>query len=95
MARHFPYCPEDHKAQVLQRLIARDWTKKTRIVAALSIVVHNYIRHNLTDYEGLIRKGGLTRKEARLIAQPELDEWYEYWHSGHDPLKPEPSVTPG
>ncbi|WP_373237801.1 DUF2293 domain-containing protein [Cohaesibacter celericrescens] len=88
LSRHFPYCPEDHRIQIIDNVLAKDWDKKTSMTQAVSIVVHNHIRHQMTDYENLIGKSGILREETRIIVKPELDDWFEYWHSGTDTLKP-------
>ncbi|WP_373237802.1 DUF2293 domain-containing protein [Cohaesibacter celericrescens] len=88
LIRHFPNSPQEHASTIIEKSLARDWTKQTSMTKAISIVVHNYIRHNLTDYEKLLTRSGITRDEARIIVKPEVDDWFEYWHAGTDALKP-------
>lgn len=92
LSRHFPNCPPEHSEIIIKKAFERDWNKKTSLTKATSIVVHNHIRHHLTDYEELLKKRRLTRDEARLIVKPEVDDWFDYWHSGHDIGKPEPKL---
>lgn len=82
IARHFPNCPSDHAAQILEKVMKRAWTQKTSLTKAVSIVTHNHIRHELTDYECLLQISGMTREDARLIVKPEVDDWFALWHSG-------------
>ncbi len=90
LLRHFPYCPGNHRQKILQKVINRAWTKRTSLIEAISIVTHNYIRHNLTSYDSLRNLHALSREEARKVVKPEVDDWFEYWHSGYDVGKPEP-----
>jgi hypothetical protein len=90
LLKHFPYCPSEHRHLILGKMAEKNWTRKTSLTRAISIVVHNHIRHHLTDYDELLRKKGLMRDEARLIVKPEVDDWFDYWHTGNDASKPEP-----
>ena len=87
---HFPYCPEERRQMIADRVMTHGWTCSTSIVTAVSIVVHTHIRHTLTDYETWLDRHGITRQEARLMVKPEVDDWFSYWHSGHDIDKPDP-----
>ena len=86
---HFPYCPKDRRQMIADRVMTHGWTSSTSIVTAVSIVVHTHIRHTLTDYETWLDHHGITRQEARLMVKPEVDDWFDYWHSGHDIDKPD------
>jgi hypothetical protein len=90
--QHFPYCPPKDKAIIVARVQNRNWDKKTSLTQAISISVHNYIRHHLTDYEELLKNRGLTRDEARLVVKAEVDDWFDYWHTGNDIAKPDPNL---
>ncbi|PLW77929.1 DUF2293 domain-containing protein [Cohaesibacter celericrescens] len=90
LIRHFPHCPQEHSQPILEKVLMRDWDKKTSMTKAVSIVVHNYIRHQMTDYDQIIGKSGITRDEARIIVKHEVQDWFDYWHTGADSCKPEP-----
>ncbi|SNZ07452.1 DUF2293 domain-containing protein [Cohaesibacter gelatinilyticus] len=64
LLNHFPYCPSEHRQLILEKMTERNWTRKTSLTRAISIVVHNHIRHHLTDYEEMLREKHLTRDEA-------------------------------
>lgn len=90
LLKHFPYCPSEHRQLILEKVANRNWTRKTSLTRAIAIIVHNHIRHHLTDYDELLREKHLMRDEARLIVKPEVDDWFDYWHTGNDTSKPEP-----
>ena len=90
LSQHFPYCPQGHRIPIIDKVLARDWDKKTSMTQAISIVVDNHVRHQMTDYDKLIGKSGISREEARIIVKLELDDCFEYRHSGKDIYKPEP-----
>ncbi|WP_375588383.1 DUF2293 domain-containing protein [Hoeflea alexandrii] len=65
MQKHFPNCPEVHRDAIVRRVAERAWGDAT-IGRAVGITVTNYVRHQLTDYEMLMKQHGLTREEARV-----------------------------
>jgi hypothetical protein len=90
LIHHFPYCPKEHREQIKEKVLSRDWHKKTSLVKAISIAVHTHIRHHMTEYEWWLKQAGITRDEARVIVKPDVDDWFEYWSSGNDASKPNP-----
>ncbi|MAN45344.1 MAG: DUF2293 domain-containing protein [Alphaproteobacteria bacterium] len=61
MAKHFPFCPEESIDEIVAWVTDRSWTKRTRIVTAVSIAVHTHIRHRHTDYERHLKIHKMTR----------------------------------
>jgi hypothetical protein len=82
MDKHFPACPPLHREQIVISVAERTW-KDANIGKAVGIVVTNYIRHRLTDYEVLMRRHRLTREEARII---EAETVKDIWRSWQSPL---------
>jgi hypothetical protein len=82
MDKHFPACPPLHREQIVTTASERTW-ENASIGKAVGIVVTNYIRHRLTDYEVLMRRHRLTREEARII---EAEKVRDIWRSWQKPL---------
>lgn len=82
MDTHFPTCPPIHRDQIVTAVSERTWNKVT-IGKAVGIVMTNYIRHKLTDYENLMRQHRLTREEARAA---EASTVKAIWRSWQKPL---------
>jgi hypothetical protein len=79
IAQHHPRCPARIVAAILARIDGRLWTPPVAIGEAVGIVADGYVRHNLTDYERLMRVHRLTREEARLIVNPEVNAIIRSW----------------
>ncbi|WP_407066584.1 DUF2293 domain-containing protein [Hyphomonas pacifica] len=82
MAKHFPFCPVESIDEIVVWVTDRSWTKRTRIVTAVSIAVHTHIRHRHTDYERHLKIHRMTRDEARQIVQNEVNDIFTLWHLG-------------
>lgn len=76
--KHFPACPPLHREQIVMTVAERTW-KDATIGKAVGIVVTNYIRHRLTDYEVLMRRHRLTREEARIIEAEKVKDIWQSW----------------
>lgn len=83
MDKHFPACPPLHREQIVMNVSGRIW-KDTAIDKAISIVVTNYIRHTLTDYESLMKRHRLTREEARIAEAGTLKAILRSWQKPLD-----------
>jgi hypothetical protein len=71
MRINHPGCPKRTQLTVAARISAKKWGVKT-MGAAVGIELQNYIRHNLTDYDQLLRSGMMTRDEARAYIEPHV-----------------------
>jgi hypothetical protein len=72
----YPGCPES-----LHKLIVNYVRSKSRFgrLAEISAIAATIVvRHNLTDYDRLLRMG-LTREEARLVVKDEIQETLSIW----------------
>jgi len=83
MNKDFPACPPHHSEQIVTRVAGRNW-KDTTIDKAISIVVTNYIRHTLTDYESLMKRHRLTRQEARIAEAGTVKAILQSWQKPLD-----------
>jgi hypothetical protein len=80
LRRHHPRCPSEHFEQLVSKVTGREW-RGVSIGKAVGVVVSNHVRHQLTDYERLLRFG-LTREEARLVVSREVQEILADWRAG-------------
>lgn len=78
MKAKMPHCPEEHRERVINRVTAKQWEGCT-LSRAIGICSHNYIRHELTDYETWLNRHRLERDEARLIVKDEVEEIFDSW----------------
>ncbi|MDP2120675.1 MAG: DUF2293 domain-containing protein [Hoeflea sp.] len=78
MQKHFPNCPEIHCGEIVRRVADRVW-EDTTIGGAVGIIVTNYVRHRLTDYEMLMKRHGLTREEARIAEADAVSDIVSSW----------------
>jgi hypothetical protein len=79
MAARHPLCPAEIVEQIVARIDGRIWRPPVTIGCAVGIAADGYVRHNLTDYERLLRVHRLTREEARLVIRPEVKAILESW----------------
>jgi hypothetical protein len=78
MQMHFPNCPQVHCDEIVRKVAERTW-ENASIGKAVGIVVTNYIRHRLTDYEVLMRRHRLTREEARAAEAGTVKAILQSW----------------
>ena len=78
--RHHPGCPADASATLALEIAGRRWAKVT-LGKAVGMVITNYVRHHLTDYEQLLKVPGLSRLEARRTVASEVSSILSAWSS--------------
>jgi len=93
IARHHPLCPEEVRQALVARIIDRDW-RDVSLGRAFGIVSNAYVRHQLTDYERLLKVHGLNREEARLIIQAEVADAIATWGGAARCLTPDRAHPP-
>lgn len=76
--RRHPDCPETVQRALIARIVARSWPG-CKIGEAFGIAAANYVRHELTDYERLMKVDGLWREEARLVVKGEVEDIISSW----------------
>ncbi len=74
-----PNCPTKHRNKIMWRVQRKAWFDVS-IDRAIYISAHNYIRHQLTDYEAWMNVRTLTRMEARIIESERVDDIFRSWH---------------
>jgi hypothetical protein len=85
LERHHPFCPEEVRRALIERIVGRPWTGP-KIGQAAGIAATTYVRHCLTDYERLMKITRLRRDEARLIVQGEVADIIASWSGAAAPL---------
>lgn len=78
MRKHFPNCPSGHRDEIVRSVVDRTWQNAT-IGRAVGITVTNYVRHQLTDYEMLMKQHRLTREEARIAEASTVKDILRSW----------------
>ncbi len=76
----YPGCPELRRCSLVER--ARCKGHFGRLGAVCALLATNSARHDLTDYERLLKVNGyegLTREEARLVVAKEVDDHLDQW----------------
>jgi hypothetical protein len=73
-----PGCPGFYVDEIAERLSARPIIAQ-RLKADIVAMAQSVIRHQLTEYDALRTRHELTREEARLIVQPEIEVWFSQW----------------
>lgn len=79
MEHHHPSCPAGLRAKFAEEIGARKWDPPVTLGQAVGNTLHNFVRHNLTDYDALLRLPGITREEARLIVAGEVAAITSAW----------------
>ncbi|MCM2400165.1 DUF2293 domain-containing protein [Rhizobium sp. S153] len=74
---HHPGCPDFAVAYFSEEITRRDW-RDASLGQAVGITMHNFLRHEMTEYETLLLHG-MDRKEARLRVQPRIDAMLRLW----------------
>ena len=73
-----PLCPVDVQEKIIYRIVTRSWSS-LRIGRAFGIVSENFVRHELTSYESLMKKHHLTREEARHVVASQVRDIIQSW----------------
>lgn len=76
-----PGMPVEHAARVAENIAGRSWHGLT-LGNIVGIAVTCYARHELTDYERLLRVPGMTREEARMLVADDLQDVLGGWRMG-------------
>ena len=80
LATHHPSCPPAIVDEIVGRIDGRIWSPPVSIGEAVGIAADGYVRHRLTDYERLLKVHSLSREEARLIVNPEVNDIIRSWN---------------
>ena len=72
-------CPDGPAEEIVQRVCERAWSPPVELARAVGLVAASYVRHQMTNYERLFEVEGLTREEARLIVEPEVEAIIAGW----------------
>ena len=75
---HHPGCPPEYRKILAERILAKEWTEAS-LGKVVGIVASTFVRHQLTDYDLLLRIPGMERAEARLIVAGEVSDILESW----------------
>ena len=86
MQKHFPNCPQIDCDDIVQRVLERTW-KDATIGRAVGIILTNYVRHRLTDYEMLMKRHGLTREKAHIAEEDTVRTVMEEWQLSPAPAR--------
>ncbi|MGX9350013.1 DUF2293 domain-containing protein [Shimia sp. W99] len=82
--KNLPGCAMRHREKITQRVVQKKWRGVT-LGKAVGITATCYIRHNLTQYEKLMDKHGLTRAEARIAESNAVKDIFEQWRKLSSP----------
>jgi hypothetical protein len=80
LKQHVPFCPGLYRAEVVERLAGRDvpaFLARQHVLDMLRSV----IRHQLTDYDQLRTRYGLTCAEAQAAVAQEIADYIAQWQS--------------
>ncbi|WP_420845619.1 DUF2293 domain-containing protein [Methylosinus trichosporium] len=77
MRLHHPNCPSKHRGAIVARVAGRAWIE-ANIGKAVGITMDCYVRHTLTEYEGLLASG-MNRDVARKMVKSKVDETIASW----------------
>lgn len=84
LAAMYPSAGYRTRRRLLRR--ARNKGHYGRLGEVAGILVSNYVRHECTDYERLLRinggNEGLTREEARMVVAQEVEDMANRWRQG-------------
>ena len=75
--KHHPGCPDFAVEHFATEIAKRDW-KGATLGNAVGIVMHNSLRHMMTEYEALLLQG-VERLEARRRVQPKVNAMLAMW----------------
>ena len=76
-----PGTPQVHALEIAERIAKRSWDRAT-LGKVVGIVITNYVRHELTDYERLLRAPGIAREEARMLVHKNVADVLATWSVG-------------
>lgn len=77
--RHYPSCPGKDAQKIAFRIRRKPWTEGTTIGRAVGIMVPNYVRHKMTQYEYLMNSLELTSEEARIVVADDVKDIWQDW----------------
>lgn len=74
-----PQIPAELAAILAERISSREWRLPLTIGRAFALTAQAYVRHEMTDYDRILRVPGLTREEALLIVKAEVQAIMDAW----------------
>lgn len=77
-ARH-ALAPAEVVELLVERIASRDWREAITIGRAFAFAAQAHVRHQMTDYDRLLRVPGITREEAQLIVSSEVQAVIASW----------------
>lgn len=83
-----PGIPAELAAILAERISSREWRVPLTMGRAFALAAQAYVRHELTDYDRILRVPGLTREEALLIVKAEVQAIMGTWAG--EKARPEP-----
>ena len=86
-----PRIPAELAAILAERISSREWRLPLTIGRAFALAAQAYVRHEMTDYDRILRVPGLTREEALLIVKAEVQAIMDAWAG--EKARPEPEVA--
>jgi hypothetical protein len=78
LKKQAPLCPGLYREAVVQRLAGR-FVPKGLEHQAVADMLESVIRHQLTDYDQLRTRYGLSSKEAKIAVAPEIADYLAEW----------------
>jgi|GEM_PF-3304068 len=83
---HHPGCPKRVRKKLISNIIERPWVGIS-LGGAVGITIENYLRHNISGYDNLLRLG-IDRKYARKLIRPQIDAILALWRNPPTPNLP-------
>lgn len=74
-----PRIPAELAAILAERISSREWRLPLTVGRAFALAAQAYVRHEMTDYDSLLRVPGMTREEAQLIVKDEVRGIIDAW----------------
>jgi len=71
--------PAEVAELLADRISSRQWREAITIGRAFAFVAQAHVRHQMTDYDRLLRIPGITREEAQLIVNAEVQAVIASW----------------
>ena len=85
---HHPGCPRKAREALIAKIIVRDWRNLT-MGNAVGITMENYLRHEISGYDNLLRLG-VGRDEARRLIRPQVNAILQLWRNPSAPELTQP-----
>ena len=75
--QHHPNCPKTVRKALIRRIVAKPWVN-ANMGTAVGITIENYLRHEVSGYDNLLRLG-IERDQARTLIRPQIDLILAIW----------------